>query len=203
MRGWNGEEAELYARNRLASPADEVAAKLGRGGDRVLELGCGPGLVAGKLAPSLLVCSDLTLPFLGHARVNAPGSTVLCTDAASLPFREDSFDTVMALAVLHHLDGVQLQRALRESFRVLVPRGRFVLLEDWAFTDPTAFEKTAMSRRFRGAEPEHHLRFSGWDREFRKAGFTLLERHWPERPFRIRELEGRVRMMAALYGRDS
>ncbi len=45
-------------------------------------------------------------------------------DAEQLPFPDNSFDLVVGHAVLHHIPDVE--RAIREVLRVLVPGGRFV-----------------------------------------------------------------------------
>ncbi|MDA8021005.1 MAG: class I SAM-dependent methyltransferase [Thermoanaerobaculia bacterium] len=50
-----------------------------------------------------------------------------CADAHSLPFRDQSFDGIVMLDVLHHLQ--RPIRFLREAVRVLRPRSRLVLIE--------------------------------------------------------------------------
>lgn len=144
------------------------------------------------------------MPFV---KVNAPASTALCTDPAELPFKNGSFDAVLAMAVLHHMNTNDLARTLEESHRVLMPDGCFLLLEDWAFTDPTRSELEAKRIRFMQGNDEFHLTWPDWDSRFAESGFRLVERCWPKR--RFMEVAGRkpsrgllmVRMMAALYDR--
>ena len=202
MRGWSREKAAAYASGRKHSRADETVAALIRIEKRILELGCGPAVAARRIHPELMVCTDVTEAFLPVARVNAPASTVLCADATAIPFKNGSFDTVLAMAVLHHLEPDDLRSTLEESIRVLVPRGRFMLLEDWAFTDPSPFEQRALEVRFRNGNNEFHRSFSEWDRVFQDSGFMVLERRWPHRPFHDLGEGGSVRMMAALYGKE-
>jgi hypothetical protein len=115
------------------------------------------------------------------------------------------------MAVLHHIEPDLMPGALWESHRVLVPGGCFLLVEDWAFTDPTPFESEAWQERFSGKSHEYHLSWIEWDRLFEKTGFRLVERSWPARPFEI-PLRGPdaadshpsvVRMMAAVYERSN
>lgn len=201
MKGWDTERVRAYTAGRTGSSADDLVVRLISGGRRVLELGCGPALASGRLAPELLVCTDITLPFLGVARVNAPASTVLCADPVALPFRNGVFDTVLAMAVLHHLAPGDLTLALLEARRVLEPEGHLMILEDWAFTDPTSAELEAMAIRFDRGNDEFHMSWREWDRVLSEAGFGLVSRHWPSRPFGNRGSLCGVRMMAAMYGR--
>lgn len=201
MKGWSREKAAAYSEGRRPSPADDCVVDTLLGRERILELGCGPALVSGRLSASQLVCSDITEAFLPVARVNAPASTVLCADPITLPFRCGVFDTVLAMAVLHHLERSDLDAALRESCRVLKPGGWFLLLEDWSFTDPTPVEREAKKARFEKGQDEFHLTWAEWDEAFLKAGFDLLKRQWPERQFGDPSEGRRVRMMAALYVR--
>lgn len=201
MKGWSREKVVAYSRGRRSSPADDLVVDTLEGRKAVLELGCGPGLVSGRLTANLLVCTDVTEAFLPAARVNAPASTVICADPVELPFRNGVFDTVLAMAVLHHLERSGLDAALREARRVLSACGWFLLLEDWAFTDPTAVEREAWMERFEKGRDEFHLTWAEWDKSLDRAGFTLVSRHWPERPFGDPSRGRRVRMMAALYSR--
>jgi SAM-dependent methyltransferase len=74
---------------------------------RTLDVGCGDAIyVWGGHPPPGVVCADLDLYRHTGARATA----------VSLPFRDRSFDTVMMLELLEHVDDVQ--GALREAFRV-------------------------------------------------------------------------------------
>jgi SAM-dependent methyltransferase len=211
LRGWNQSEILRYVSGRKASPADDRAVEILRESDRILELGCGPGLVAGRLKPDFMVCSDISPGFLAVARVNAPASTQICADPLFLPFGDAAFDAVLAMAVLHHIEPDLLPGTLRESRRVIEPGGFFLLVEDWAFTDPTPIESKAMQTRFSGGNHEYHLSWNLWDRLFEDAGFRLAERSWPARPFDNYSTDSVssdaesavVRMMAAVYERSS
>jgi len=203
VKGWSREKVEEYSGGRRSSPADDWVVDALRGRERVLELGCGPALASGRLSAPLLVCTDITEGFLPVAKVNAPASTVLCADPVTLPFQDGVFDSVLAMAVLHHLERSCLDAALEESWRVLDTRGWFLLLEDWSFTDPTPVELEAKQQRFEKGHDEFHLTWAEWDEAFKKAGFGLLRRQWPERRFGDPSGGRSVRMMAALYSRLS
>lgn len=106
---------------------------------RVLEVGVGTGLSLPHYPPvDALVAVDPSEPMLRRARHRA---AELCRDvelvkapAEALPFDDDSFDTVVSLAVLCTVDNQA--RALSEIRRVLRPGGRLVFLEHVRSADP-------------------------------------------------------------------
>jgi ubiquinone/menaquinone biosynthesis C-methylase UbiE len=121
---WIGERAGM-ARRR-----DSLLA-LASG--RVLELGAGTGLnlrhysdAAEKLI--LTEPADSMLPRLRRrARHSGRDCTVLPAEAESLPFNDDTFDTVVSTLVLCTVSDPR--RAIDEIARVLRPGGRLLFLE--------------------------------------------------------------------------
>jgi SAM-dependent methyltransferase len=90
----------------------------------ILDIGCGTGAMSQKLARyGKVVSADfspLALQFSRRRKLNR-----LCiSDAMRLPFRDDSFDLIVALDILEHLPDDQA--ALCEFQRVLKPGGRVV-----------------------------------------------------------------------------
>jgi SAM-dependent methyltransferase len=104
-------------------------AAIGRG-ERVLDVGCGTGVVAREAARRVgaegrVVGLDLNPRMLAVARRVAPEIEWRQGDAAELPFEDGAFDVVASqYAFMFFPDPV---RALREMWRVLAPRGRLAV----------------------------------------------------------------------------
>src|SRR5690606_22673357 len=107
---------------------DDQAAELVRRkgeGKRVLEVGCGTGLVLERIADfaSEAVGIDLSPGMLEHAR--ARGLQVQEADCTKLPFDDASFDVACSFKVLAHVP--DFDAALREMVRVVRPGGHIVI----------------------------------------------------------------------------
>ncbi|HUS32779.1 MAG TPA: methyltransferase domain-containing protein [Kofleriaceae bacterium] len=97
--------------------------------DRILDLGCGTGIVARVLRERLggaarLTGLDVNAEMLAKARSIAPEIEWIEGNAAALPFADRSFEVVLAQQVLQFVPD-RLQ-ALGEIRRVLVPGGRLI-----------------------------------------------------------------------------
>jgi ubiquinone/menaquinone biosynthesis C-methylase UbiE len=93
---------------------------------RVLEVGCGMGAFAARLATSLpeaeVIATDQSERMV---EVTAGrGLTAQVADLQALPFPDDSFDAVAALWMLYHVPDLDV--GLAEVARVLRPGGLFV-----------------------------------------------------------------------------
>jgi ubiquinone/menaquinone biosynthesis C-methylase UbiE len=97
--------------------------------DRVLDLGCGTGIVARVLRERLggaahLTGLDINAPMLAKARSLAPDIDWHEGSAVALPFADRSFDVVLAQQVLQFVP--DRAGAAAEVRRVLASGGRFV-----------------------------------------------------------------------------
>lgn len=97
-------------------------------GQRVLEVGCGPGSDLARFARAGGVVTGVDLSpgslALARQRLALEGLTarLVVADAEALPFRDASFDYVYSWGVLHHARDTP--RTVVESYRVLGPGGR-------------------------------------------------------------------------------
>jgi ubiquinone/menaquinone biosynthesis C-methylase UbiE len=99
------------------------------GGRTVLDLGCGKGRFAARLAErgALVVGLDASGAMLRAAQ--GRGLPVALGSVRRLPIRSRSIDQVLLVEVLEHVAPVDLPEVLAEAFRVLRPRGRLVIVD--------------------------------------------------------------------------
>jgi len=98
--------------------------------DRILDLGCGTGIVARLLRERLggaarITGADVSPAMITKARALAPELDWHEANAMALPFADHSFDLVLCQQMLQFVPDPEL--ALREIRRVLVPGGRLIL----------------------------------------------------------------------------
>ncbi|MCA1779384.1 MAG: class I SAM-dependent methyltransferase [Xanthomonadaceae bacterium] len=90
------------------------------GGARILEAGCGPGYSSREIASwcpgGHLTAADLSGSLLARARKLNPNLALLRESVVQLAHPDNSFDAVILLEVLEHLE--QPERALAELRRV-------------------------------------------------------------------------------------
>ena len=97
-------------------------------GDRVLDVGCGPGNYTRHLADAsasgLVVGIDASSPMLAAGVRQSGGSNLafVRADACALPFADGEFDVVSCVGTLHMT--TDPTAALAEMVRVLAPGGR-------------------------------------------------------------------------------
>lgn len=102
-----------------------LGERLQRPGLRILDVGCGAGATAVDFSANGWVCacdrSLHALRFVGERGI----ATRVAADAEGLPFRDGSFDIVLAFDVLEHV--TDDAGFLRELTRVLAPGGALAI----------------------------------------------------------------------------
>jgi SAM-dependent methyltransferase len=76
-------------------------------GQRVLDVGCGPGALTAelvkRLGPAAVSAVDPSEPFVAAARERHPGVDVQLASAEQLPFPDQEFDAALAQLVVHFM----------------------------------------------------------------------------------------------------
>ena len=113
---------------------------------RALDVGCGTGVLAGRLAGAGFDVTGLD-PSQGMLDVMAetePEVTGVRGDGAALPFGEAEFDVVTTVAALHHIaDPAAVHATLGEMARVTCPGGRIVV---WDHNPRNPYWRNLMKR---------------------------------------------------------
>jgi arsenite methyltransferase len=109
-----------------------------RAGEQVVDLGCGPGLLALQMAERVgsdggIQCIDASESMVAMARRRCSAVKWVeprVGDVAALPYSEQSFEAGVCTQVYEYVPDID--RALAELYRVLKPRGRAVIIDtDW------------------------------------------------------------------------
>jgi ubiquinone/menaquinone biosynthesis C-methylase UbiE len=148
-------------------------------GERVLDVGCGPGrlaiLAARTVGPAGEACGvDPSPEMVELARQNAARAGVRARFEVgvieALPYPDDHVDVVLSVLMMHHLPDDLKPRGLREVRRVLKPGGR-LLVVDFGATPRGAVDHCLCVLRLRvGHDHAERLRELA-----REAGLTAVE----------------------------
>ena len=113
---------DTFDQERLALLAKHVLP-----GEEVLEVDCGPGVLAAQMRDrgAHVVATDLSHVAVERARSKGIDCTQVDIDAEPLPFEDARFDMVVSNSAIEHR--FDHGHAFDECVRVLRPGGRFIL----------------------------------------------------------------------------
>jgi ubiquinone/menaquinone biosynthesis C-methylase UbiE len=170
----------FFARKPTQEHKAAVRAAVLQPGEKVLDVGCGPGTLAILMAKKVgdegeAVGIDAALEMIDRARAKAKkeGSAARFEPAAieSLPFGDQSFDAVTSTYMLHHLPDDVQARGLAEARRVLKPGGRLVIVDFASESHSFLGHLLSILGHLHGASS-----FPALSEKLRVAGFTAVER---------------------------
>ena len=129
LRGWLAALSMRVGRGKDAALAISLTEQ--NRGDRVLDIGCGPGVAARLSAARGGVVTGVdpadVMIDMARSADRANAVTWQLGAAESLPVADDSHDVVWSLASVHHWP--EVEAGLAEVLRVLDDGGRFLALE--------------------------------------------------------------------------
>ena len=137
---WSSKAGKFYMRERLF----ELVVL--RGHEKVLDVGCGRGLLLNGAARRLTSGKAIGIdiwnkqdqsgndPNVTRANAQIEGVAerveIIDGDARNMPFADNDFDVVVSSLAIHNIPGSEERfRAIREIMRVLKPGGRFAILD--------------------------------------------------------------------------
>jgi SAM-dependent methyltransferase len=184
--GWNSSAGRVRRQRR----ADFLVRGLPRS-TRILEVGAGTGLQTIALIQSFddVVAIDISAELLEVARRRAPGASYRVMDAHRPDFPDGSFDAIVGVSILHHLDW---DYALSNYLRLLRPGGLLRFSEP-NLVNPQIFlqKNIPWIKRLAGDSPDEYA-FSKWriGRSLATAGYldisiTPFEFLHPSTPMRL------------------
>jgi SAM-dependent methyltransferase len=97
---------------------------------RILEIGCGPGTIVSYLPPSDYLGFDLSPKYIELAKRRFPKAHFVCERVNQFSLaREQSFDVVLALGIVHHLEDAEARQLFQIAYDALKPGGKLVTID--------------------------------------------------------------------------
>lgn len=114
-------------------------------GDRLLDVGCGPGRLAENLPPGVdYVGIDSNELDISWARKNSQGVSgrdFRCCRLEEIPATEGGFDIILMSGLLHHLNDQEVLGVMKASKALLNANGRIITLDGVRTNDQGWVEK--------------------------------------------------------------
>lgn len=121
-----------------------VQAKVGT---RILEIGCGPGNIADYLSKYEYVGFDLNSKYIEVAKRRLPKATFVCGRVSEFSVADkQSFDIVLAIGILHHLDDSEAGQLFQIAHDALKTGGKLVTLDGVWTNNQSAATRWLLSR---------------------------------------------------------
>jgi len=183
--------AEVFGNFAVATRGGEAdwlakALRVGRS-DRAVDVACGPGTIALRIAPQVRwVCGvDLTPAILSRAKESAAKEGLAnvgfaIADAGQLPFSEASLDIALTSYSLHHMPDAG--QVIAEMARVLRSGGRAGVIDIRVEEDEAVGELNTRIERIRDASHTRTLRESEFNRFFARNGLRVIATETRDHP---------------------
>jgi SAM-dependent methyltransferase len=118
-----------------------------RVGARILEIGCGPGTIVGYLPRVEYLGFDLSSKYIEAARKRFPRAQFVCERVRGFSLaKHQSFDAVLALGILHHLDDQEAKQLFQIAHDALKSGGKLITLDGVWTSDQSGTARWLLAR---------------------------------------------------------
>jgi SAM-dependent methyltransferase len=114
---------------------------------RILEVGCGPGTLAGYFLQSEYVGFDMNSKYIATARKRFPRAHFICERVNSFSLAKHGiFDAVLAIGIVHHLDDPEASQLFQIAYDALKPGGKLITFDGVWTQDQSAVARWLLAR---------------------------------------------------------
>ncbi|RKY41000.1 MAG: hypothetical protein DRP85_07360 [Candidatus Makaraimicrobium thalassicum] len=119
-------QTKRYAKWKGYNKHTKLASSL-VAGTRILDIGCGEGIITRQLNGNLVYAIDISENAIKYAKENNKKTRFTIGSASQLPYVDKTFDCVSAFEVLEHLTAKDMHNCLKEIQRICKDHGRIVI----------------------------------------------------------------------------
>jgi SAM-dependent methyltransferase len=159
--GGFGKRHDFYIRRKADVMLDLLASKSILRHAKILDVGCGVGLVHPYLIDHVaeLHGTDISTLSLARAAKSNPKVHYTAYEGGVLPYTDGAFDCAFAINVMHHVPPESWNRFVSEMARIVRPGGQVVVFEHNPFNPATRWiVRTCELDRGAVLLPPRHLR---------------------------------------------
>ena len=182
---WNNIANEWY--EFKINPSEKVLNFLKRKKGKILDLGSGAGRHLAQISNGKMYLVDFSEKMIKLAKERAKEKKIdaefSVAEIGKLPFKNNFFDSAIAIAVFHCIKPKEQEKAVKELFRVLKPKAK-ALIAVW----------NKNSKKFKNAKKERYVKWRDKGERyyylfdageiydlFKKVGFKVISKYNPER----------------------
>jgi cyclopropane fatty-acyl-phospholipid synthase-like methyltransferase len=115
-------------------------------GARILDIGCGPGTLVPYLPQSGYLGFDLSSEYIEVARRRFPKARFVCERVSRFSVSQQSFDVVIAIGIIHHLDDAEATQLFQIAYEALRFGGKLVTVDGVFTNDQSAAARWLLAR---------------------------------------------------------
>lgn len=128
---------------------------------KILDLGCGNGLMAGAIMDhgGYYTGVDISKKLIGLCKkkyasyIKTKQAEFVTADAMKLPFKNNYFDYAVSIAMMHHIPSEELrQKFMNELFRVL-KNGAIAKINNWNLLEDWSKKKYGIEEQIKNIKP--------------------------------------------------